>query len=142
MPTLNFRNLKPTERQNKDISFKVLFYLNQTKFENTKLYGVPLKHEQSKQRHCIALVETCFWYVPMKSIISRPSENRPAGAWKKVSPLGKGACPKAADSPPVSEFESPKLKMAGKLQGPEEPLRHWSNNVIENMRPMTTYFKV
>lgn len=51
----------------------------------------------------------------MKSSNRRPSENRPAGERKYVSPLGGGACPNAADKPPVSEFESPKLKMAGKL---------------------------
>jgi hypothetical protein len=28
--------------------------------------------------------------------------------------LGDGACPNAADRPPVSEFESPKLNIAGK----------------------------
>jgi len=28
--------------------------------------------------------------------------------------LGEGACPNAADRPPVSEFESPKLNIAGK----------------------------
>ena len=32
-------------------------------------------------------------------------------------PLGGGACPKTAEKPPVSELESPKLKMAGKLHG-------------------------
>lgn len=53
----------------------------------------------------------------MKSTMRRPSENRPAGAPKWVSPLGKGAWPNAADRPPVSEFESPKLKTAGNLQG-------------------------
>lgn len=33
-----------------------------------------------------------------------------------MAPLGGGAWPNAADRPPVSELESPKLKMAGKLQ--------------------------
>jgi hypothetical protein len=37
---------------------------------------------------------------------------------KKVLPLGGGAAPKAAESPPVSELESPKLKMAGNWQSP------------------------
>lgn len=46
----------------------------------------------------------------------RPSEKRPAGLWKNVSPLGGGAWPNAAERPPVSELESPKLKIAGKLQ--------------------------
>ena len=55
--------------------------------------------------------------------------------------MGARACPNAADSPPVSEFESPKLKMAGKLQGPEEPLGLGSN-VNVNMRPMITYFRL
>ena len=32
-----------------------------------------------------------------------------------MCPLGGGACPNAAESPPVSEFESPKLNIAGKL---------------------------
>lgn len=44
----------------------------------------------------------------------RPSQYLPAGVWKKVMPLGGPACPNAADKPPVSEFESPKLNMAGK----------------------------
>lgn len=48
-------------------------------------------------------------------MMRRPSEKRPAGEWKKVTPLGGGACPKAAERPPVSELESPKLNMAGKL---------------------------
>lgn len=45
----------------------------------------------------------------------RPSEKRPAGLWKKVIPLGGGACSKAAEIAPVSELESPKLNIAGKL---------------------------
>ena len=57
---------------------------------------------------------------PMKSMMSRPSQYLPTGAPKKVSPLGGGTAPKAADSPPVSELESPKLKMAGKAQGEDE----------------------
>lgn len=57
-----------------------------------------------------------FPHLPMKSITRRPSLNRPAGEWKNVSPLGGGAGLKAAEMPPVSEFESPKLNMAGKLQ--------------------------
>jgi hypothetical protein len=47
----------------------------------------------------------------------RPSLYLPEGLLKKVSPLGGGAAPKAAERPPVSELESPKLKIAGKLQG-------------------------
>lgn len=46
----------------------------------------------------------------------RPSQYLPAGFLKKVSPLGGDAAPKAAERPPVSELESPKLKIAGKLQ--------------------------
>jgi hypothetical protein len=55
----------------------------------------------------------------MKSMRRRPSAYRPEGALKKVSPLGKqtGSVNEVADKPPVSEFESPKLKMAGKLHG-------------------------
>lgn len=54
----------------------------------------------------------------MKSMMSRPSQNLPAGLRKKVSPLG-GFGPakgKEAAKPPVSAFEAPKLKMAGKSQ--------------------------
>ena len=53
----------------------------------------------------------------MKSMMRRPSEYLPIGIPKKVSPLGGGAGPKAAERPPVSEFESPKLKMAGNSHG-------------------------
>ena len=53
----------------------------------------------------------------MKSTIRRPSENLPAGIWKKVSPYGEPRGPKAEEKPPVSEFESPRAKMAGKSQG-------------------------
>lgn len=52
----------------------------------------------------------------IKSITRRPSQYRPAGARKYVSPWGGGACPNAADKPPVSEFESPKLNTAGNSQ--------------------------
>lgn len=48
---------------------------------------------------------------------TRPSQNRPDGSWKYVCPLGGptgNATPAAR--PPVSEFESPKLKTAGKLK--------------------------
>lgn len=53
----------------------------------------------------------------MKSIKRRPSQRRPAGEWKKVSPLGGGsaASPNMAVKAPVSEFESPKLNIAGNL---------------------------
>ena len=56
----------------------------------------------------------------MKSMTKRPSEKRPEGAWKCVSPLGNGACPNAAESPPVSEFESPKLNTAGNRHVPPD----------------------
>lgn len=49
----------------------------------------------------------------MKSIMRRPSEYRPAGLAKKDWPLGGGDQVKAAEIAPVSELESPKLKMAG-----------------------------
>lgn len=57
---------------------------------------------------------------PMKSMTRRPSQYLPAGAPKKVSPLGTETVEKAADMPPVSELESPKLKMAGKEHGGDE----------------------
>ena len=56
---------------------------------------------------------------PIKSMTSCPSQNLPEGLPKKVSPLGEGSRSYAADLPPVSEFESPKLNIAGKLQWPE-----------------------
>lgn len=52
-------------------------------------------------------------------MIKRPSQYLPDGVWKYVSPLGGRACPNTAERPPVSEFESPKLKMAGKLHDDE-----------------------
>ena len=54
-------------------------------------------------------------------MIKRPSEKRPDGLRKNVCPLG-GPSGKAipAAKPPVSEFESPKLKIAGKLKLAEE----------------------
>ncbi|KAG6536404.1 hypothetical protein ZIOFF_001458 [Zingiber officinale] len=70
----------------------------------------------------------------------RPSQYRPAGLPKKDSPWGGGAAPKAADSPPVSELESPKLKMAGKWQESEEAATtrrawtkrsHWRQQQLE-----------
>ena len=57
--------------------------------------------------------------LPIKSMTSCPSQNLPEGLPKKVSPLGEGSRSYAADLPPVSEFESPKLNIAGKLQWPE-----------------------
>ena len=66
------------------------------------------------------LREDFLYCSPMKSTMRRPSEYLPAGIPKKVSPLGGGACPNAAERPPVSEFESPKLKMAGNSHGGDE----------------------
>lgn len=43
----------------------------------------------------------------------RPSEARPDGFLKYVIPNGYLSAGKAAQKPPVSEFESPKLKIAG-----------------------------
>ncbi|RWV77361.1 hypothetical protein GW17_00061824 [Ensete ventricosum] len=66
----------------------------------------------------------------------RPSQYLPAGAPKKVSPCGGGAGPKAADSPPVSELESPKLKMAGKAQGEGEAEVSSSRTEVSRRRRM------
>nr|GMD26443.1 nitrate transporter [Ipomoea batatas] len=54
--------------------------------------------------------------LPMKSMMRRPSETRPEGFPKKVIPFGGRTRAKAADELPVSEFESPKLKIAGMWQ--------------------------
>lgn len=64
----------------------------------------------------------------------RPSEYLPAGAWKNVLPFGGGACPNAAERPPVSEFESPKLKMAGNWQDSKQ-FAGAVNNVKESSTP-------
>ena len=53
-------------------------------------------------------------YLPIKSMMRRPSQALPEGCPKKVSPLGVWISDKAAEMPPVSEFESPKLYIAGK----------------------------
>lgn len=51
-----------------------------------------------------------------KSIIKRPSHNRPAGCLKKVRPMGgPKMIPSPIKNPPVSEFESPKLNTTGFL---------------------------
>lgn len=42
-------------------------------------------------------------------MMRRPSDSLPAGRPKKLPPYGGGMGPNAADIPPVSEFESPKL---------------------------------
>lgn len=52
----------------------------------------------------------------MKSRMICPSQYLPEGLRKKVSPLGERSLLNAADLPPVSELESPKLNIAGKLQ--------------------------
>ena len=78
--------------------------------------------------------------VPMKSITRRPSEYRPDGVWKNVSPLGGGACPNAADKPPVSEFESPKLNMAGKLHL-DKAVVGFGSNANEITRPKIMTYK-
>lgn len=49
----------------------------------------------------------------MKSMMRRPSQALPAGCPKKVSPFGDWISVNAEDIPPVSEFESPKLYIAG-----------------------------
>ena len=56
-------------------------------------------------------------------MMSRPSQALPEGCPKKVSPLGAWIFDKAAEMPPVSEFESPKLYIAGKshLSTPPPP---------------------
>lgn len=51
----------------------------------------------------------------------RPSQALPEGCPKKVMPLGDWITLNAADIPPVSEFESPKLYTAGNRQFPEPP---------------------
>ena len=55
--------------------------------------------------------------VPIKSMIRRPSQYLPAGPPKYDSPFGGGTWPYATERPPVSEFESPKLNIAGKSHG-------------------------
>lgn len=44
--------------------------------------------------------------------MSLPSQALPEGLLKKVMPLGGYGAGKADQNPPVSEFESPKLKIA------------------------------
>jgi len=53
-----------------------------------------------------------------KSMVRRPSQNRPVGRGKKARPSGRVRChPLAAAMPPVSELESPKLKSTGREPG-------------------------
>lgn len=63
-------------------------------------------------------------------MIRRPSEYRPEGLPKKVSPLGGGTRPKAAEAAPVSELESPKLNTAGKRQVLDDELRNEANRTM------------
>ena len=51
----------------------------------------------------------------MKSKIKRPLQALPEALPKKVSPLGRVISLMAAERPPVSELESPKLKIARQL---------------------------
>lgn len=64
----------------------------------------------------------------------RPSDPLPAGMLKNVSPYGGGMGPKAAENPPVSEFESPRLNMAGKLHGEDETDRSRSDTSVRTWR--------
>lgn len=53
-------------------------------------------------------------HLQRKSIRRRPSDKRPVDLPKKVRPLGRSTGkPSPAKSPPVSELESPKLKITG-----------------------------
>jgi len=53
-----------------------------------------------------------------KSMVRRPSQNRPVGRGKKARPSGRVRChPLATAMPPVSELESPKLKSTGREPG-------------------------
>lgn len=65
----------------------------------------------------IKLLRICFLgseYIHRKSIIRRPSHNLPDGLWKNVRPVGRpNLRPSPSEKPPVSEFESPKLKITG-----------------------------
>lgn len=53
--------------------------------------------------------------LPKKSRMSLPSVARPVGFLKKVMPLGPCCGGNTAQNPPVSELESPKLKIASNL---------------------------
>lgn len=59
--------------------------------------------------------------IPMKSTMRRPSQSRPDGLRKKPLPFGARMGSNAAEIPPVSEFESPKLYIAGKTHPVEAP---------------------
>ena len=59
-------------------------------------------------------MEGGHFHLQRKSIRSRPSDKRPVDLWKKERPFGRlMGKPSAAASPPVSELESPKLKIMG-----------------------------
>lgn len=69
-------------------------------------------------------------HLPMKSMIRRPSLSLPDGLLKNTSPYGHRMGSKAAEMAPVSEFESPKLKITGKSQ---------SGEAIAGETPTTTW---
>lgn len=72
--------------------------------------------------------------VPMKSMVRRPSLYRPTGMPKKVRPKGGGTAEKRAESAPVSELESPKLKIAGKShEGSERALAESCSTSTEHI---------
>lgn len=60
------------------------------------------------------------------------------GCGNKSLHLGKGLVQKLQTGPPVSEFESPKLNMAGKEHDLTEMLGLGSTNVAQITRPKRT----
>lgn len=65
-----------------------------------------------------------------KSITSRPSHNLPVDRPKNKRPFGGlTGKPRPAASPPVSELESPKLKMTGRF--PSQPEAAWRTEESE-----------
>jgi hypothetical protein len=65
-------------------------------------------------------------HLQRKSIRSLPSDNLPVDLWKNVRPLGRlTGKPSPATSPPVSELESPKLKIIGGFL-------HWEATEVKN----------
>lgn len=78
--------------------------------------GTPFMYSEMEVEYLNINRQEIVWKLPKKSTMSRPSQYLPEGLPKKVIPLGKGTRPNAADTAPVSEFESPKLKIAGKWQ--------------------------
>lgn len=75
--------------------------------------------------------------VPIKSMSKRPSQYLPDGLRKYVSPFGGGNCPSTADNPPVSEFELPKLKIAGKSHATAAGAKHAGNRQSSNATAAT-----